>query len=157
MPTPRLQSRAEASTVSRTTTIAWSTFACLAAASSGCHRQTEKLKVLAAEGETLELGRELELTPAGYDWSFRASPGDTFHVHAYWPSGRVKIMVGSDVRDGVDDDDATQIHQEEGSLKGAHESEATLRISPKAGIGWIRLFPQGRGVEPIRLRVDRVR
>jgi hypothetical protein len=141
--------------MARTTATAWSMVICLTAALGACRRPSEKLKLVGGGGETLEIGREIELTPANYGWSFRANPGDTFRVRADWAPGRVKIQVGSDLRDGEDDDDATAMQEEEGTPEGAHRSRAVLKVNPKANVGWIRLSPQGRGIDPIRLRVDR--
>jgi hypothetical protein len=118
-----------------------------------CHRRSDK--VVLWGGETLEIGREIELAPGAYSWSFRANPGDTFHVRAFWPAGQVKLTVSSDFRDGEDDDDASQMRVEEGTPVGPHRSEATLRVSPKANTASIGIAPRGRGSESIRLRIDR--
>jgi hypothetical protein len=122
----------------------------------GCHRApAEKLKLLSGEGDTIDLGRDLELNPSNYAWSFRANPGDIYRVRVDWPPGQVRIQVGSDLRDDRDDDDATHVEELEGAPDGAHRTRALLKVHPKANAAWIRLSPQGRGVAPMIVRVDR--
>jgi hypothetical protein len=123
---------------------------------AGCDRRpAEKLRLLSGEGDSIDIGRELELSPAPYSWSFRANPGDVYRVRVDWPSGRVLIHVGSDLRDDRDDDDATQMQETEGIADGAHRTRAVLTVHPKANAAWIRLTPQGAGVKPMHVRIDR--
>jgi hypothetical protein len=108
-------------------------------------------------GGPLPIGEDVYLSPANYDFTLRAKPGDTYRVRAEWPNGDLQLHVGSDFRGptGDDADDASNVQRVNGDPAGKYARQATLRVSEVADTAFIELRANGNGTGPLKLRVER--
>ncbi len=111
-------------------------------------------------GKPIPLGRTLKIDPPGFHrWIFRAKGGERYHVEATWPTGKLRVQVGTERLDedgDEDDDEATGRREIDVAPSGAHRWVATWKVPPEANVAFVWIALAGGG-DPVRDEAIRVR
>ncbi len=124
-----------------------------AASSTACRHE----KLVVYDHAPIPLGEKFELPASRNTWAFHAQPGEKYRLQLEWPDGKLDVKAGSDWRDKGEEegDDAENISLADVEAAGPHKWTVSWTIGPKANTGFFTFGLAGRGIDPIKVRIDR--